>query len=980
MSAEMRRLAGVVAMLAALVPASLAAQQAVPVRAGDHETFSRVVFDFAAPPEYDALLRDGRVVISFDSELAFDFGALPAEPLDRLGDPAVVRDGGQTRVALSAMPEGRLRHFLSGASVVVDIVDPAADAESARQSGSANEGEAPVTVTRDTEGAAERSSAAGDTPKMANGSPAPAEITDTPDTDMDAGDVVRVRAQPLDDGVRLEYRWQEATEAAVFRRGGYLWIVFGKPRRLDHSALDWRDGTALGDRLGPFERLAADDHTVLRYRLRGDFHLAVSRDGTRWRILVSEGETFPRRAITPRRRDGQGGPSLFVPAERIGPRLTIRDPAAGDLLEIAPLGDVGRAVATQRSFVEFGLPVTAQGIVLEAIAPDVRLVRYANGIAVEAEGGLALSEPALEARFDGTGPRRLVDLPAWRRDESGGFAETEQSLLKRLAAAPAGGRRAVRWDLARFYLGRGFAAASRGVLDLMAETDPAIAETAEWRAVSGIAELELGRPQAALKAMLAETLDRESEIWLWRALAAEADDRNEDALAYFARGKEALPSHDAAFRARLRLAMARAALERETLDIAEGHISALQKMQLDGSAAVQADLLYGRLAEARGDMATAIARYRDASAAEDRRVSAEARLALSQILLAEGDIDRAEAIARLERLRFAWRGDEVELRLLRLLGRLHVESGQYRKGLEAYRTAAATFTEKAEANAITNRMSTVFRNLFLDGRAEQLSPVEALALFYDFRELTPLGSEGDRMIRRLVDRLVAVDLLDRAAELLGHQVNFRLEGLARAIVATRLAKIYLLDGRPEEALAALQRSQDRSLPVEVLQDRALVEARALAELGRYGEALVLLEDDRRRAARELVADIHWQRQDWPALARQSAELLDARRNESEALETRERIQLIRWALALSFSDRREGLRRLRERYLSLMEGGDFAGMFNLLTSDDPPPAGEIARIAGDLSNSDRYRAFLSAYRDEFAVRAGENADALTNAS
>ncbi len=52
------------------------------------------------------------------------------------------------------------------------------------------------------------------------------------------------------------------------------------------------------------------------------------------------------------------------------------------------------------------------------------------------------------------------------------------------------------------------------------------------------------------------------------------------------------------------------------------------------------------------------------------------------------------------------------------------------------------------------------------------------------------------MIRRLADRLVSVDLLPQAAELLQHQIDNRLQGAARAQVATRLAVIYLMDHKP----------------------------------------------------------------------------------------------------------------------------------------------------------------------------------------
>ena len=107
--------------------------------------------------------------------------------------------------------------------------------------------------------------------------------------------------------------------------------------------------------------------------------------------------------------------------------------------------------------------------------------------------------------------------------------------------------------------------------------------------------------------------------------------------------------------------------------------------------------------------------------------------------------------------------------------------------------------------------------------------IDALALFYDFRELTPIGSRGDEMIRRLADRLVSVDLLDQAADLLQYQVDHRLQGAARAQVATRLAVIYLMNRKPDRALAALRATRSADLSNELRNQRLLLEARALSE-------------------------------------------------------------------------------------------------------------------------------------------------------
>ena len=95
------------------------------------------------------------------------------------------------------------------------------------------------------------------------------------------------------------------------------------------------------------------------------------------------------------------------------------------------------------------------------------------------------------------------------------------------------------------------------------------------------------------------------------------------------------------------------------------------------------------------------------------------------------------------------------------------------------RTALLAHPNSDLTRKIQDEAAVTFESLFLGGKGDAMPPIEALGLFYDFRELTPIGRRGDEMIRRLADRLVSVDLLDQAAELLQHQVDHRLQG-ARA--------------------------------------------------------------------------------------------------------------------------------------------------------------------------------------------------------
>ena len=103
-------------------------------------------------------------------------------------------------------------------------------------------------------------------------------------------------------------------------------------------------------------------------------------------------------------------------------------------------------------------------------------------------------------------------------------------------------------------------------------------------------------------------------------------------------------------------------------------------------------------------------------------------------------------------------------------------------------------------------MTRLFKGFHLDGVADSLPPVAALSVYQEFRELTPPGKEGDRVINKLVDRLVMADLLEEAVELMNYQIKFRASGERKAAAGARLAQILLMDRNPENAIKALTRA------------------------------------------------------------------------------------------------------------------------------------------------------------------------------
>src|SRR5690606_659832 len=235
-----------------------------------------------------------------------------------------------------------------------------------------------------------------------------------------------------------------------------------------------------------------------------------------------------------------------------------------------------------------------------------------------------------------------------------------------------------------------------------------------------------------------------------------------------------------------------------------------------------------------------------------------------------GQLDIGRAITTLSAQATVWRGDRVEAEILVMLAELQFRDGRYRDAFATVRDLSRAHADSPALDAATEMARTQSAALYLDGAADVLAPVDALAIYYDFRHLTPAGVDGDMMIRNLAQRLVAVDLLDQAAALLEYQIDNRLEGAARAQVAADLALVHVANHRPEAALGVLHRTRLAGLPAGLERQRRVVEAQALIHAQRFDLALDILASLTGRDADLLRVDALWQSRRY----REAAELIE----------------------------------------------------------------------------------------------------------
>lgn len=995
-----RRAAAILAITAAgILSAAVAIADVVdlPVRFGSHQTYDRIVFDWREPVEYRVNQTPGAATLHFDRAARIDQAALTAG-LAKLAASAELASATDELVIRINMPEhSQLRHFRAGTKVVLDLTRKSAAPAPDRTAPAPVP--TPIAAAASSAPAETGSSAAsartdrlprkpiplrgslGDTPAAATQLHAPpsAPAQASPARESPPPAVTRPAKVPVEivrtpDGLGLRFVWNEPVGAAVFGRGAHLWIVFDREAILDLPRLrDQNDDT-----LGPLEVIAPEAGsraTALRLSPAAGTGSAARREGNAWVIDIGRLPRAPDSPIFATTRVADDPSAARLVAELPGARAAVpfRDPEIGDEIIVAPSAAAGIGMERARAYPQFRVLASVQGLAIERRADALSVRALGNSVEVSAGTGLYLSDtrytPDSRAagRYGGRGPV-LFDFGVWRRNGPDHFNEDRRELHRAAAEASEANRNAARLELARFLFTYGHFEDALGVLRLIEQDEPELTRTAQVRAIRGVSALMGGDLELAQRELGHASLDGNPEAALWRGALAMALGDARTARIQIGRSGELYRNHPERFGNRLNLWSAEARMLTNDAAGAEAHIESVLANRPTASERAQAIYLRGRMLLAKGDREAAAAAWEELDRAPPTPGRTAATLERIEILLQEKKIAPAEGLAMLDRLRFSWRGDELEFRTLARLGRVQIAAGEYRTGLLTLRNALTIFPNHREAKAITAAMSEAFIALFADDKGAKLSPVAAIALFEEFRGLIPSGPQGDEMALRLADRLIAVDLLDRAGALLEAQVNSRLSGEKKSHAGAKLALVRLLDRKPQAALDALAASAVPDLTPDLRRERGRLEARALADLGRTTEALQRLAGDDAPETDVLRADIAWQAQDWAAAAEALDRLVATPAADTPIADDQAR-QVIHLAVALTLAGDKEGVRRLNGRLGAAMRRTPHKDVYSVIVAQTDGPVGDVREVAQRVSAAAPFQSFLAGYRQRLLAAA-----------
>lgn len=758
------------------------------------------------------------------------------------------------------------------------------------------------------------------------------------------------------------------TRLAVFQRFNALWVV------LDSEAAGAAAPTVSGPEsglLGNARTIKLPGGTAYRYDIPAGRFLAVEKENLLWRVRVSPVRMMTGSGITPNFvvDDASGHARMMAEVKDGSALLELKDPVAGDTLEIVASGDTTQRIAQRRRVAELELLPAAIGVVARPWSDQLKFNRIENFLLVSGPAGLSAT-PGATARPSTVAAGglkreepRLFDFPNWRQGGPEKLYRNARELENKIAAADnAQDRNALLMRLALLYFANNFGHEAVGVLRIVEDETPDMAKNPNFIALRGAAEAMAGHYAEAMQDLSLPAIQQHGEVSMWMGYAAAASEQWHKANRAFPSDNTLLLQYPEDIAVPFTLYMAESALRLGKTDTATALLASLDSMQDGFGPPSRAALNYlkGEAARQNGDAATAIRLWKPVASGIDRLYHTKASLALANLRLAEKQITVKTAIEDVDSLRFAWRGDGLEVQILQNLGQLKIQDGKYLSGLEDLRAAAALADSLLDdSDPIRANISRAFSDLFVGGKARDLQPLEAVSIYNSFQEYMPPGEEGAVAALGFADSLIGIDLLEKAEALLETQLKSGYVPEAKLpATQNKLAAVYLLDSAPEKALATLDAAGAGY--DDIAEERVLLRARALSQMGKTEDAIGTLSQSTSRQARKLKADVLWRARRWRDAAETIESMLPV---PGKTLSEDDAQMVVNAAVGYKLAGDGPRVADLKTRYGQEMDSTTLGSTFGVVTrtggSSRLADRDTILKIADEV---DMFKGFLDAYK------------------
>lgn len=753
---------------------------------------------------------------------------------------------------------------------------------------------------------------------------------------------------------KIIFHWKQDSPPAFFMRGDYAFLVFSQDATFDSTHVNQSS-----DFHEDFKVLTLPKGSGVVVRLRPQVEASLSQSDQIWSLRFEFPENLAQPPVEP---DIATEYVSFITPDapgRIGFKLgeksqilTFVDPYLGDSFVIVPTKDRQK---TERQFEDFDLIPSQRGLVLLEKSDSLSLeITPENTLLVGSEkGSVSLSDPNDRTRpREKAPPPPVINFDKWQK-----AIKTFPKLLAEVArgkfqAPDISEKEFIQGhvNLALGYLSQGFYSKSANSLEYILMREPQLDDDPTINTLRAICRVGLHQTDIAESLVREQATQGEEHALLWQGVIQLQRERYHEGLKTIVPHLSLLKQYPPDLSDIVYLLMAYGAYRIKYPGLL--FLNMINQATLTRREKELFKLLHVFLSppdEHGQKILETLART-----ALNERVRSEATFAL--VMQKAQKEKRKKTILDLEKIRYDWRGDSLEMNIATELATLYVQEKEHQKALNLYRLIKEQFDDLPGSERIIKKGENYFCDTFLDRTSRP--QYMAIALYDRYKGLLPTGGREHDVLDHLAKDYADLDLFPQSERYLKYLIQNTNDAKKKGDFLMRLAVMHERAGEFEKTHGVID--EMRALPQQeaLSEPILLLEARLLIKEGRPKEAYDLLEKDQGYRALLLKIDLMWADNNWTVLRQL---LTDAITSPGAPVKDQNRF-LVSLAIVLNNLEDPKALAGLRASFLTRMNQTDQKEQFDLLTLPPEPPALGMSKQAyqTELDKIKRFQDLLKA--------------------
>ena len=566
---------------------------------------------------------------------------------------------------------------------------------------------------------------------------------------------------------KIIFHWKQDSPPAFFMRGDYAFLVFSQAATFDSTHVN-----QASDFHEDFKVLTLPKGSGVVVRLRPQVEASLSQSDHIWSLRFEFPENLAQPPVEPNISTEYASFVTSDTPSRIGFKLgeksqilTFVDPYLGDSFVIVPTKDCQK---TERQFEDFDLIPSQRGLVLLEKSDHLSLeITPENTLLVGSEkGGVSLSGQNDRSRVrEKAPPPSVINFDKWQKAIS-----TFPKLLGEVARGKFQKPDLSEKDfiqghinLALGYLSQGFYSMSANNLEYVLMRQPQLDDDPTINILRAICHAGLHQTDIVENLVKEQAAEGEEHALLWQGVSQLQREKYYEGLRTIIPYLPLLKKYPQDLTDGVYLLMAYGAyrikypgllflnlINQETLTRREKELFKLLHIFLSPPDP-EAHKVLEKLSQ------TAL----------NERVRSEATFAL--VMQKAKKANRQKIISDLERIRYDWRGDSLEMNIATELANLYAQEKESHKALGLYRMIKEQFDHLPGSDRIIKKGENYFCDTFLDREARP--QYMAIALYNRYKGLLPTGGREHDVLDHLAKDYENLDLFSQSERALNYLIQ-----------------------------------------------------------------------------------------------------------------------------------------------------------------------------------------------------------------